>query len=216
MRPEAYQIIDEFFSRYPMRRYKKGQVLILAGEKTPHAFYLIEGRIRVYDVTYRGEEIVVNSFKAPIVFPLPLIVHNSTTPYIYEASTDIVIRQAPVDETKTFLQREPTVVYDLLGDLYVMLDRLFERMVHAFSSSAKNRLVDALIDECREFGILQKDGSYVVAISERELGARAGLSRETISREAKALKATRLIEVHHSAIVIPDLERLEQYLVSHR
>ena len=168
--------------------------------------------MRVYDVTYRGEEIIIQSFKSPTLFPLPHIVHASATPYIYEASTDITIRQAPVNEAVQFLMAHPLVVYDLLGGLSTMLDTVLERMVHAISSSAKHRLIYSLVAECREFGEQQENGGYVVAISERELGARAGLSRETVSREARILKVLKLIEVHHSSIVIPNLKRLERYL----
>lgn len=212
MRPATHRAIDDFFSKYPVKYYKKGHILILAGERTPSAFYLVEGKIRVYDITYRGEEIVINSFQPPAFFPLSLIINSSMTRYIYEASSDVVIRQAPVADAMHFLDTHPPVVFDLLSYLYKTLDDVLERMVHFISSSAKNRLVYSLIIECRQFGELQDDGSYIVAISEKELGSRAGLSRETVSREAKVLKIAKLIEVQHSTIIIPNLKRLERYL----
>ncbi len=215
MKPATHQAIDDFFSEYPVKHYKKGHILILAGERTPSALYLTEGKIRVYDVTYRGEEIVINSFQPPAFFPLSLIINSSVTRYIYEASTDITVKQAPVADAMRFLETHPPVVFDLLSYLYKALDGVLERMVHFISSGAKNRLVYSLIAECKQFGELQNDGSYVVAISEKELGSRAGLSRETVSREARVLKIAKLIEVHHSSIVIPNLKRLERYLEIH-
>jgi CRP-like cAMP-binding protein len=215
MKPTTHQAIDEFFSKYPVRHYKKGHILILAGEKTPHAYYLIEGKMRVYDVTYRGDEIVINSFQPPAFFPLSLIINSATTRYIYEATTDIAIRQAPVEDAKYFLDAHPPVVLDLLSHLYKSLDNVLERMVHFIASSAKNRLIYSLITECKKFGELQDDGSYLLSMSEKELGARAGLSRETVSREAKILKIAKLIEVRHNAIAILNLGRLERYLELH-
>jgi CRP-like cAMP-binding protein len=88
-------------------------------------------------------------------------------------------------------------------------------MVHFISSGAKNRIIYSLIEECKQFGQLREDGSYIVAITEKELGSRAGLSRETVSREARVLKIAKLIEVHHSTIIIPNLKRLERYLEIH-
>lgn len=215
MKPATHRAIDDFFVQYPVRHYKKGHILILAGERTPSAFYLTEGKIRVYDITYRGEEIIINSFDPPAFFPLSLIINPSVTRYIYEATTDITVHQAPVDDAVNFLETHPPVVFDLLAHLYKTLDSVHERMVHFISSSAKNRIIYSLIAECRQFGKLQDDGSYIVTITEKELGSRAGLSRETVSREARVLKIAKLIEVHHNTIVIPNLKRLERYLEIH-
>jgi CRP/FNR family transcriptional regulator len=215
MKPAFHQAIDDFFRQYPERQYRKGQILILAGETTPAGFYLVSGRVRAYNVTYRGEERVVHSFIAPALFPLSLIVHGSEAAYIYEASTDITIRQAPVEAVLKLLHTNPTVVYELLSELCKAFDNVLERVVYATSSSARSRLVYSLIAECRESGMRQQNGSYVVALNERELGARAGLSRETVSREAKMLKITKLIEIHHNEVVIPNLARLERYLKLH-
>ena len=215
MKPASHQAIGDFFSRYPIRHYKKGQILILVGDKAPSAFYLVEGRVRIYDVTYRGEERVVNSFKAPILFPLSLIIQDRAASYIYEASTDITIRHAPVGEALEFLQTHPVAIYESLGVLSRAYDSVLERMAHVISGNAKNKFIYSLVVECREFGVPQQDGSYRVVISERALGAQAGLSRETVSREAKLLKEANLIEVGHNEIIVPDLQRLEQYLELH-
>ncbi|MNH50225.1 cAMP-activated global transcriptional regulator CRP [compost metagenome] len=215
MKPATHQAIDDFFAKYPVRHYKKGHILILAGEKAPSAFFLTEGKVRVYDITYRGEEIIINSLHPSAFFPLSLIMNSSTTRYIYEATTDITVRQAPVDDAMHFLTTHPPVVLDLLSQLYVTLDNVLERMVHFISSSAKNRIIYSLIAECKQSGELRDDGSYIVAITEKELGSRAGLSRETVSREARVLKIAKLIEVHHSTVTIPNLKRLQRYLEIH-
>jgi CRP-like cAMP-binding protein len=215
MKPATHRAIDDFFSKYPVRHYKKGHILILAGEKAPSAFYLVDGKVRVYDITYRGEEIIINSVQPPAFFPLSLIINDSTTRYIYEATTDITLRQAPIEDAVGFLETHPPVVLDLLASLYKTLDGVLERMVHFISSSAKNRIIYSLIAECKQFGELRDDGSHIVTITEKELGSRAGLSRETVSREARVLKIAKLIEVHHSTIIIPNLKRLERYLEIH-
>lgn len=215
MRLSTHQAIEDFFRQYPLKHYKKGHILILSGETTEYAYYLVEGRIKLYDVTYRGEEITIHNYSPPSFIPLALILNASVTRYTYEASTDIAIYQVPVEDARLFLETHPSVVYDLFSNAYETIDGILERMVHFIASSAKNRLVYSLIVECKQFGQQRDDGSYIVAISEKELGARAGLSRETVSREARVLKIAKLIEVQHSTIVIPNLRRLERYLEIH-
>lgn len=86
------------FSKYRLRKYAKGQVLILNGEDTDYIYNLVSGKVKEYDVSYRGDEIILNVFKPPAFFPMSLAINKVTNPYIYEAETDIEIRQAPADE----------------------------------------------------------------------------------------------------------------------
>jgi CRP-like cAMP-binding protein len=50
-------------------------------------------------------------------------------------------------------------------------------------------------------------------IMEREIGARAGLTRETVSRELRKLKDEALISVSKQGIVLHDSVKLQHKLV---
>lgn len=78
------------------------------------------------------------------------------------------------------------------------------------TSSAKERLVYELILECRRFGIGDKDNSSTITLSEKDLGARAGLSRETVNREIHKLKIAELIVVQRNTIHVPNVHALEK------
>lgn len=214
MNPETHKEVENFFKPYPIRRYNKGQILIFPGESTEYAYFLLSGRMKVYDVSYRGDEIMINAFKNPAFFPLSLVITRLSTRYIYEVVEDIEVRRAPLQDTLEFLNSHPAVVFDLFSHLYTTLDRVLERLVYSIAGSAKVRMVHALIVECRQFG--QKKGQgYDVAISEKELASRAGLSRETVSREAKTLKTSGLIVMQHTHIIVPNIVLLEDYLSKH-
>lgn len=202
--------IDGFFGRYNKRSYSKGQVLILSGDTTDYVYQLLSGKVKEYDVTYRGDEIILNVFKAPAFFPMSLAINKTPNKYIYEAESDIEIHQVPADEVVEFIKSNPDVMFDLLGRVYRGVDGLLGRMSFLMSGSAKSRLIYELIIESRRFGQLAKDGSYTIDINEKDLGARAGLSRETISREMHKLKDENLVEVLPKNIVIKNIKDLEK------
>lgn len=204
--------IDDFFAQYPPRRHSKGQILIFAGDEPDYVYNLISGKVKQYDVTYRGDEVILNVFKASAFFPMSLAINKTTNPYIYEAETDIEVRQAPADEAVDFIKSHPDVLFDLLARVYRGTDGLLGRMAHLMSSSAKSRLLYELLLECRRFGEVQKDGGYLISINEKDLGSRAGLSRETVSREAGKLKREGLLEIRHNNIFIKDIAALEKRL----
>lgn len=212
MKEDVTTKINHFFNQYRSRVYAKGQVLILNGDSTDYIYYLIDGRVKQYDVTYRGDEIILNVFKPPAFFPMSMAINKVTTPYIYEAETDIKVRQAPVDKVIEFVKKNPDVLYDLLSRVYKGTEGLLGRIAHLMSSSAKGRLMYELVIAMRRFGEEQPDGSMELKMSEKDLGARAGLSRETVSREMTKLVKEGLVQVKTGLIIINDINQFETKL----
>jgi len=208
--------VQKFFGGYPLHHYDKGQLLILADEDPKHIFYLVSGKVRQYDISYRGDEIVVNVFKPPAFFPMSWAINKTPNRYFFEAATKVTLHQAPPDATLEFIKDNPDVAFDLLSRVYSGLDGLLMRSVHLMSRSARHRLLLELIIECRRFGELKPNGSCHITINETELGARAGLSRETVNREIGELKKTGLVEVGGGTIVIKNITQAEQELGTER
>ena len=70
MDPEVAKKVEDFFGSYRPRRYAKGQILIHAQDNPESIFYLLSGRVKEYDISYRGDEIVLNVFSPPAFFPM--------------------------------------------------------------------------------------------------------------------------------------------------
>lgn len=204
------QKVDKEFSKYPKRSYPKGQILVFADENPEYVFYITKGRVRKYDVSYRGDEVVVNVFKPPAFFPMSWAVNRSPNRYFYKTENDTELHVVPVDEALQFLKDNPDVALDLLSRIYRGMEGLLGRVVHLMSGSAKSRLLYELIIECRRTGVKNKDGSYTLDLSEVDLAARSGLSRETISREMHKLAADKLAGMAGKNIRVSSLEALEK------
>jgi CRP-like cAMP-binding protein len=120
----------------------------------------------------------------------------------------------PADDAKKFLVENPDVALDLLSRLYKGLEGVYGRLVHLMSGTARSRLLYELITECHRFGTMQADGSYLLKSTETDLAARSGLSRETISREMKGIKAKGWVTVGKNEIVVKDISLLKAALGS--
>ena len=188
---------------------------MLPGETAEYAYFLVSGRLKLYDTSHRGDQIIVDMFKNPAFFPLSLIMNRSPSFLVHEADTDIAVRQAPIEAALDFLDAHPKVVLNLLSVLYEKFDGAMKRMIRLMDSSAKSRLVYEIITACHQIGEMKSDDSWLLALSQAKLGARIGLSRETVSREIKYLKEKGLLEVAHTYMLIPDLAKLKRYAESH-
>lgn len=204
--------VDDYFSKYRLRKYSAGQVLLLDGDTTNYVFYLLKGKVKEYDVSYRGDEVILHVFKPFAFFPISQAIDkNSPNKFIYEAETDIEIRQAPDSEVLEFLKSNPDVMYDLLCRVYKGTDSLLGKMVQLMAGTARTRLIYELLEEARRFGVTQNDNSTLLHINEKELSARAGLSRETVSRELHKIMKDN-IRINSGGITINNLDELKESL----
>jgi CRP/FNR family transcriptional regulator len=209
------QTIHQFFAQYPKRTYPKGQIIVFADEDPEHIFYVESGKVRQYDTSYKGDEVVVNVFKPPAFFPMSSALNKTPNNFFYKTEEPTVLHVVPADEAVTFLKANPDVMLDLLSRLYRGMDGLLGRVVHLMSGTAKSRLMYDLIIECRRFGKAQPDGGFVLRASEQDIAARSGLTRETVSREMKKLKDKKLVEISKDGIKVIDLAALEKLIGTH-
>ena len=202
--------IKQYFSKYPHRSYEKGQILVFADESPEHIFYLVKGKVRKYDVSYRGDEVIVNIFQPPSFFPMSWAINRSKNRYFYktEEATDLHI--IPVDDALEFIKANPDVMLDLLSRIYKGMDGLLGRVVHLMSGTAKSRLIYELIIECRRSGKKHSNGTYTLGTNEGDIAARSGLSRETVSREMQQIMEQGAVSIERGGILVKDLAILEK------
>lgn len=204
--------VEEFFSQYPQRTYPKDQIIIFGGESPEKVFYLFSGKVTQYDISYRGDEIVINIYKAPSFFPMAWAINNTKNHYFFKAEEESRFYIAPPEEVVLFLKSNPDVTFNLLSRVYRGVEGILERTVHLMAGSARSRLLYELLIECRRFGKQVTENSYKLNIHESDLAARSGLARETVSREIKHLKDKDIIVLTHGAIHIKDLAEIEKLL----
>jgi CRP/FNR family cyclic AMP-dependent transcriptional regulator len=154
--------IHQRFSTSPRREYPKGQILVFGDENPDHIFYIVEGQVRKYDVSYRGDEVIINVFKPPAFFPMSWALNQAPNKYFYKTETPVVLHAVPTGDALAFLKENPDVMLDLLSRVYKGLEGMYGRLVHLMSGTARSRLIYELIIESRRFGSQQDDGSYML------------------------------------------------------
>ena len=204
--------VKEFFSQYPNKMYKKGQILVYGGDDPEHIFYLTKGTVKQYDIGKNGDEVVVNVFKPYTFFPMSWAINKQHNPYFFEAETDIELHTAPADATVFFLKAHSDIMFDLLRRLYSGTDGLQRRMAHLMGGTAETRLVFELVTQCKRFGKdLDKKGVSLLA-TDSSLAEKTGLTRETVSREMSKLAKRSLLVRQGRFILVPDIRSLEEHL----
>ncbi len=202
--------ISEFFGKYPAKVAPKGKVIIQAGNDPLGVIFLTKGHVNQYDIASNGEQIVVNVFKPLAFFPMSWAINKTPNQYFFEATSDIEYRLAPAEAAVQFLRDNHDVAFDLLSRVYSGTDGLLRRMAHLMGGSAHTRLLFELRLQSLRFGQPAKGGTIVLKMNERDLAVRAGMTRETVSRELSTLK--NIVVLSREGFLIKDFALLEKEL----
>lgn len=203
-----------FFTQFKKQNYRKGEILVRADDDPAGIFYLTEGQVRMYSITSKGDEVVLNIFKPISFFPMSWAVNNTKNIYYYEATSEVTLWKAPKANVLAFLKENPDVLFDLLQRVYKGVDGIMARMSHFMYASAYERLVTELLITAKRFGKTSEANSVTLTISEKDLGTQTGLTRETVSREMKVLKDKGLVSLKKNVLVIKNLKLLESEIMS--
>ncbi len=188
--------VENYFDGGKKLFFKRGEMIIRAEEQPLGVMYLKSGIVKVYTISSKGEEVVVNIFKPGSFFPMSWALNDRKNNFFYEALTEVEIHRCLRDETVTFVEKNPDVLLDLLKRVYSGLDGVLERMSYVMGEDAYERLISEILISVKRFGEKVGEDKYLLHFSEKDLAAQTGLTRETVSREIKKLKTKNLITIN--------------------
>lgn len=204
--------LNSFYEAYSLRHYSKGQILLYIGDRPTGAIQLISGRVRQYELSASGNEVVVNVIKPPAIIPVWIIIGGFSSQYFFEANSDVDIRVAPREDFLRFLKKNPEVMYDFLQTASTTLLAAQRKLAYLMNGSVRERILFEILSDMKRFGIRSADGSYRCRISQTDLAKKSGLSRETINRHLQRLVSDKLVEFKGRILIVKDLNKLEKKL----
>ena len=205
MREDVKKTILDFFQKYKLQSYSKGEKIVEPFKHGSSIFCLTEGSVRCFTTTDHGVELSINVFRPISFFPLVEILTKLPNRYTYEALTKAKIYQAPQTEVLSFIKLHPNVSFDLLQRIYIGLDGYLLRIESLLSGEAYHRILTQLVIQTRRFG-------PKIQLTHADLAALTGLSRETVTRELGKMKKMGLLESEGRTLIVKNIQLLEKKL----
>ena len=116
-----------------------------------------------------------------------------------------------------FIKANSDVLFDITARAYRGIDALLAKVMYQMSGSAYGKVLAEIFIYAKRFGEYTVDSGKPVlstVISERDLAAQSGLTRETVSRVLKILKDKGILLFSKNNLSIVDMQRLEDELAS--
>ena len=203
-------VIDAFFAKYTRLQYKKGEVVLRAGDPPAGVLYLKKGFVRMSFIAQNGEMLVLHVFKSGSFFPMAWVVNDAPNRYYFEALTPVELWRAPREDVDKVMREHPEILEDFTSRILMGLSGVLERMEHLVFETAYNKTILLLLYYAKNFSDAKKKGILTIPLTHKEIAAWIGTTRETASIQIELLKQKKLILYERRYIIIPDLAKLEK------
>lgn len=210
MNAAAPALVDDFFAKYTKLTYRRGEIILRAGDLPPGVLYLKQGIVRMGFLGTSGDTLVLHIFRPGSYFPMPWVINNTPNRYYFEALTPVEILRAPREDVRKFLRQEPAAHEHFVGRILLGVSGLLERMEHLVLASAYRKTIVLLLYYARQFTDEKVKGKLKIPLTHKEIAAWIGTTRETASLQIEILKRKKLIMYQKRYIIIPNLEALQK------
>ena len=187
------------------RRFKKDEVLFVAGEEARGLYVIVAGAVRAFRVSLDGREQVIHVERAGATIAEVPVFDDGTYPSTAAAEEDTTVLFIDRRDVRLLCLEHPEITLAALKVLAGRLRRCAE-LVEALSlREVGQRLARFLLAEAHRSGTPTENGMSVnLTQTNQQIAARIGSVREVVSRAFTRLQHDGLIIVAGRRLIIPD------------
>ncbi|MDA3792936.1 MAG: Crp/Fnr family transcriptional regulator [Elusimicrobia bacterium] len=201
--------IEKIFSR---KECAKNEHIFSETDEGDKFYIVAEGRIKIYKMSSSGQIKTLDYLGEGDFFgEMALLEKNQRSAYAL-ALEDTRLYVIKHRDFQKFLISKPKILLTISKTLCSRL-RNADKEIEMFAfHKVRDRLIMCLVAQADKQKIENKNKPVEIAITHQELSELVGTAREVISRNLGNLKKEKLIEIHNSVIIIPNLLKLKNKL----
>ena len=190
------------------QRFDAGSVIALQGEDAEKIGFILSGRAKAVSHSEDGKATWVGYFKANDFFGHTALLSENPPHFEVIAETRVEVLFVTAKRMTALLNEHETLSVDIVRDLARRLDHMTNRMIEAYTLSAKGRICAELSRLSRVIGkapdtrIIRPNPVFV------DLAERVNSTRETVSRTVSDLQKKGILAREPGAIIIKNPDRL--------
>ncbi|OQW58697.1 MAG: Crp/Fnr family transcriptional regulator [Proteobacteria bacterium SG_bin9] len=191
------------------KSFKANEFICMRGDDFEYWTGVVSGLVRVGNVSRDGKAISFTGLTAGAWFGEGTVLKNEPRRYDVVALRDT--RLAMMDRATFHWLFENSVGFNrfLVGQLNERLGQFMGLLEHDRMLDATARLARCIASLFNP--ILYPDGARHLEITQEELGALSGISRQNANQCLKTLEKEGLLRLEYGGVSIVDLERLRRY-----
>lgn len=201
--------IEKFLIKCPVRRYKKGEVILRPGDSLKDIFQLKSGYVRIYSISKNGKENTLKILKPMFYLSLIGLINLKENRYYFEAITPVEIFVYSAKEGMRFLMENDDLIFSFFNRLTRCYRELLEKVEYLIAGNAYSK-VASLLYSVATFSEIESNKMRIdFDFPHWMIASMTGLTRETVTNELIKMEKENIIRKDKRAIIINDLKKLK-------
>lgn len=175
--------------------YKKGETLMLEGDKTDSIVIIHEGSAKAYKNTSEGREQILYVFTTGDFFGEQNLFRNQYMSYSVEALDTIRTCHLSKEDFQELLVKYPEIALKIIDELGSRMSRLENALQTMGVRNVDTRISETLLEFANKYGTKDKFGTIIrLPLSREGMANYLGVARETLSRKFSQLESDGVIK----------------------
>jgi CRP/FNR family transcriptional regulator len=194
------------------RRFRKDEVLFVAGEEAHGLYVIVAGAVRAFRESVDGREQIIHVERAGATIAEVPVFDDGPFPSTVAAEEETTVLFIKKHDVRLLCLEHPEIA---LAALKVLAGRLRHTaaLVEEISlREVSQRLARFLLAEARRKGVRREQGISVnLTLTNPQIAARIGTVREVVSRTLARLQQDGLLVIAGRRLLIPDEQALAAF-----
>jgi len=185
--------------------FVKGDSIIKQGALSTNVVFLRKGLVKIHIAGPLREQIV-NLVKAPTYLGLPTTLGDKINQYSVSAVSEVEVCFIDMQVFQNLLRAKPAFAYEIILRICQNDIELYQRCANRTQKQLRGNLADTLLEFSNN--IFESD-SFVLPVSQTELGCLIDAGRESISRFLSEFDKDGIISLNGKQITILNKKMLQ-------
>jgi CRP-like cAMP-binding protein len=191
------------------REVAKGEFLFLQGEPAIAFYILVEGRVRMTQITPEGHQVIIHFMGPGDGIGIIVALSNTTYPLAAEAVSDCLLLKWDYGSTIRLMEQYSRLALSGLQLVAGRFHELQNRYRELATERVERRVARALLRLTRQTGKRVEEGVLIdMPLSRQDLGEMTGTTLYTVSRILSNWESEGLIKTGRERIIVREPHRL--------
>ncbi len=201
--------LDQILSHATSARVAQGEAVFVQGTPANHFFLLLNGRLKVTQVTPDGQQIIVRVVHPGDLFGFAKALQRADYPGTAFAAAESLYLAWPTALWSFFVEQNPSLAVSALQTIGNRLEEAHTRIREMSTQEVERRVAHAVLRLTEKAGKPEDGGMRIdFQISRQDIAEMTGTTLHTVSRLLSAWEGRGLVEGGRQKLLVRDMKAL--------
>ncbi len=185
------------------RKFKAGDYIFHEGDRAHNLYVLIDGRIKLTQVSLEGEQIILHYVTPGDAFGVVAVLSNIPYPVSALTVNDSTVLSWDDNLMNRLMEQYPRITFNALSILANRIRDFQNRMLELSTERVERRIANALIRLARQTGKKTDDGILIdLPLTRQDLAELSGTTLYSVSRTLTQWEKIGLVKSKRAQVII--------------